>query len=165
MYFNLSSSTTLPAFALLLLANAGSSYVTAQDSSIYQLAGQTPSLSILAGGVTAAGLDGVLNGTGSFTVFAPIDDAFLELGDAFAKYLEPEWKNHLADIIAYHALSTEVLSTELVDGPVVTLNGESITIDATALTINESSNIDPNNVNITANNGVVRKYYVVSFQV
>jgi uncharacterized surface protein with fasciclin (FAS1) repeats len=156
MHFNLPSSTTLPAVALLLLANAGS-YVTAQDSSIYQLAGETPSLSILAEAVTATGLDGVLNGTGSFTVFAPTNDAFAELGDAFSKYLEPAWRYHLVDVIAYHALSTEVLSADLVDGPVVTLNGESITIDTAALTINESSNII--STNITANNGVVRKYH------
>jgi hypothetical protein len=51
-----------------------------------------------------------------------------------------------------------VISSELVDGSVETLNGESITIDATALTINNSSGIVVGSIDIQADNGVVRKY-------
>jgi uncharacterized surface protein with fasciclin (FAS1) repeats len=163
MYFNLSSSTILSAFSLLLLSNSGS-FVSAQT--IYQLAGEK-GLTTLATAVEKAGLDGALNGTGTFTVFAPTNNAFAAVQDTVNKLLLPEWKNHLADVILYHALSTELLSTELVNGPVETLNGESITINVTSLTINESSNIVTTSggetFNILASNGVVRKYNIESF--
>jgi uncharacterized surface protein with fasciclin (FAS1) repeats len=74
MNFNLASSAILPSIALLL-ANIGS-FATAQESSIYQLAATTADLSILKVAVDGAGLDGVLSGAGTFTVFAPTDDAF-----------------------------------------------------------------------------------------
>lgn len=164
MYFNLSSSTILSALSLLLLSNSGS-FVTAQT--IYQLAADTEGLTTLATAVDAAGLDGALNGTGTFTVFAPTNEAFAAVQDTVNKLLEPAWKNHLADVILYHALSTEFLSTDLVDGPVETLNGENIIIDATALTINESSNIvnttQGATFDVEASNGVVRKYNIESF--
>lgn len=154
MNFNLASSAILPSIALLL-ANIGS-FATAQ--SIYQLAADY-GLTILKAAVDGAGLDGVLSGSGTFTVFAPTDDAFGALDQAVvAKLLQPEWKNHLADIILYHALSTEVLSTDLVDGPVETLNGESVIINATASTVNDATIATPN---LDATNGVVRKYYML----
>lgn len=154
MNFNLASSAILPSIALLL-ANIGS-FATAQ--SIYQLAADN-GLTILKAAVDGAGLDGVLSGAGTFTVFAPTDDAFEALDQAVVdKLLQPEWKNHLADIILYHALSTEVLSTDLVDGPVETLNGESVIINATALTVNDATIATPS---LDATNGVVRKYYML----
>jgi len=154
MNFNLASSAILPSIALLL-ANIGS-FATAQ--SIYQLTTDA-GLTILKAAVDGAGLDGVLSGAGTFTVFAPTDDAFGALDQAVvAKLLQPEWKNHLADIILYHALSTEVLSTDLVDGPVETLNGESVIINATALTVNDATIAT---LDVDATNGVVRKYYML----
>ena len=59
----------------------------------------------------------------------------------------------LADILLYHVVGSEVLSTALVNGPVVTLNGQSVTI-------NLMSGVMVNNATVTAadlpsDNGVV----------
>jgi uncharacterized surface protein with fasciclin (FAS1) repeats len=151
MYFR-----TVASAATLLLTNVGS-FASAQ--SIYDLANQTDALSTLKAAVDAAGLTDALSGNGTFTVFAPTNDAFGKIDtETVTKLLKPEWSHHLEDILLYHVLPSVVISSELVDGSVETLNGESITIDATALTINNSSGIVVGSIDIQADNGVVRKY-------
>jgi hypothetical protein len=59
----------------------------------------------------------------------------------------------LSDVLLYHVVSGEVLSTDLVNGPVATLNGQSLTVDLTS-----GVKIDDANVilaNLTTGNGVV----------
>jgi uncharacterized surface protein with fasciclin (FAS1) repeats len=142
------------ASSIVILASLVSAS-TAQT--IYQLANQTAAFSTLKAAIDAAGLADTLNGDGTFTVFAPVNDAFVKLDSAtITKLLKPEWSHHLQDIILYHALPSVVKSTGLVDGPVVTLNGESITISVNDLTINNSS-IIVGPFDVDASNGVVRK--------
>jgi Secreted and surface protein containing fasciclin-like repeats len=146
----------LPAAVLLLLAEIAS-FASAQQS-IYELANQTEALSTLKAAIDAAGLADALSGNGTFTVFAPTNEAFGKIDSAtMDKLLKPEWSHHLEDVLFYHVLPSVVTSSDLVDGSVVTLNEESITINATALNINNSSGIVADSVDIQASNGVVRK--------
>lgn len=151
----------LPAAVLLLLVEVAS-FASAQ--SIYELANQTEALSTLKAAVDAAGLADTLSGSGTFTVFAPTNEAFGKIDSAtLDKLLKPEWSHHLEDVLLYHVLPSVVNSSDLVDGSVVTLNEESITIDATALKINNSSGIVAGSFDIQASNGVVREYNFLKY--
>ena len=85
---------------------------------------------LLEAAVIEADLAGALSGEGPFTVFAPTDDAFLALAGALDASAEdllalPE----LADILLYHVLGAQVLSTDLADGATATtLLGADVTV-------------------------------------
>ena len=110
--------------------------------------------------IDATGLGDVLKEDGTFTIFAPPNSAFEKLpADRVTKLLDPTWQPQLQDVLAYHALGSEVLSTDLSDGlTAATLNfqGEEITINLDPARVNEVSNIlvDAGLVDIEADNGV-----------
>ena len=81
---------------------------------IVQLAEQTQDLSTLVAAVVAAGLADTLSSAGKFTVFAPTNEAFKALpAGTLANLMKPENKAKLVDILKYHVLPEEVLSTQL----------------------------------------------------
>ena len=52
---------------------------------------------------------------------APPNSAFEKLpSELVTKLLDPVWQPQLADVILYHALTSEVRSTDLVDGMTAT---------------------------------------------
>ena len=69
-----------------------------------------------------------LSGDGPFTVFAPTDDAFTAAGIDLASFDTDEENATLVDILTYHVVSGQVLSTDLTDGMTATaLNGDELT--------------------------------------
>ncbi|GKY99342.1 hypothetical protein MPSEU_000889200 [Mayamaea pseudoterrestris] len=65
----------------------------------------------------------------SATIFAPIDEAFLQVNqDLMSALFEPEWVAHLQSLLALHAVSPDVLyAANISDGAsVTTLSGEAI---------------------------------------
>lgn len=123
---------------------------------IVDVAADTPDLSTLVEAVTAAGLAETLQGEGPFTVFAPTNAAFdaLPAGE-LDRLLEPANKEELANILTYHVVEGEVMSSDLTDGQkaktleggtlTVTINGKTVKInDATVAT-----------ADVPASNGVV----------
>lgn len=110
--------------------------------------------SILVEAVTKAGLAGALSAEGPFTVFAPTNDAFKalfkELGVSGVKDLTAE---QLTPILTYHVVSGKVMSTDLSNTSVATLNGQKIKIDiSNGVKINESK---VTTADIAGTNGVV----------
>ena len=111
---------------------------------------------LLEAAVIEADLAGTLSGEGPFTVFAPTDDAFLALAGALNASAEdllalPE----LADILLYHVVGAQVLSTDLADGATATtLNGAdvAVTINGEGIFINEAQ---VTVADIVTDNGVV----------
>jgi len=92
---------------------------------------------------------------GPFTVFAPTDAAFASLPDGLVTcLLEPDNKDTLADILKYHVLSGNVLSTDLSDGlTATTLNGDDVVVDlSNGVKINDSI---VSAVDVGASNGVI----------
>lgn len=91
------------------------------------------SFKTLVAAVTAAELAETLSGTGPFTVFAPLDDAFAALPAGTVDSLVlPENKAQLQGILTYHVVVGKVMSTDLSDGMVAkTVNGAEITIHLT----------------------------------
>ncbi|GAX24129.1 hypothetical protein FisN_9Hh382 [Fistulifera solaris] len=97
-------------FSKLILAAALVESVRAQCSSIAEIACSTDDFSTLCTAVTEAGLAEALS-EGSWTVFAPTNEAFANLGDTLDAVLAD--KDLLTDVLLFHAVSGEVLSTDL----------------------------------------------------
>merc|ERR1712137_1540273 len=96
----------------VLLPPAGLS--TEADVNIVELAQSVPDLSTLVAAVVAGDLVETLSSPGPFTVFAPTNDAFGALPEGtLDSLLKPENKDSLVDILTYHVLPAQVLSTDL----------------------------------------------------
>merc|ERR1712063_131957 len=81
---------------------------------IVELAQSVDTLSTLLAAVVAGELAETLSARGNFTVFAPNDAAFAALPTGtLESLLKPENKDQLVDILTYHVLPSQVLSTDL----------------------------------------------------
>jgi uncharacterized surface protein with fasciclin (FAS1) repeats len=86
-------------------------------SNITQVVNADKNMTIFKKSVAASGLDGVLSGTGPFTVFAPSDLAFEKLAKGVLEnLLKPENKAKLVDVLNYHVVSGKVNYKDLKDG-------------------------------------------------
>merc|ERR1712070_1140153 len=86
----------------------------ADKPNIVELAQSVDDLSTLVAAVVAADLADTLSSAGPFTVFAPTNEGFEALPDGtLDSLLKPENKAQLADILTYHVVSGQVLSTDL----------------------------------------------------
>ncbi len=109
----------------------------------------------LVAAVEAAGLVDTLSGEGPFTVFAPTDDAFAALPpELIEALLLPENQEVLAQILTYHVVAGEVLSTDIAAGDVETVEGSTIAVgvDGGTVTVNDATVIA---ADVTADNGVI----------
>ncbi len=109
---------------------------------------------LVAAVVEARLLPALTNPLAQLTVFAPTNMAFDNLATALGTNLAGILAHpQLADILLYHVIGSEVLSGALMNGPVATLNGQSVII-------NLMSGVMVNNATVTtadiqAYNGVV----------
>ena len=113
------------------------------------------SFNTLVAAVTAAGLVETLSSPGPFTVFAPTDDAFAALPEGLVDcLLLPENIDGLTAILTYHVVSGMVMSTDLTDGPVPSVQGEDITVDLTdGVVLNDGPTVVI--ADVPASNGVI----------
>jgi len=103
--------------------------------------------------VIAADLVDTLSGEGPFTVFAPTNAAFDALPEGtLESLLEPENKQELQKILTYHVVQGKVLSTDLTDGEVPTVEGDTVKVTTDPITINGANVVF---ANLVASNGVV----------
>jgi len=105
--------------------------------------------------VIAAELADDLSGPGPFTVFAPTDAAFAALPAGTVETLLSDPTGTLAQILLYHVVGAQALSTDLSDGQTITtLLGENITvtIGMNGVMINNATVVI---ADILADNGVV----------
>lgn len=110
--------------------------------------------SLTAAVVKAELLPALTNPLATLTVFAPTNAAFDNLATALGVDLNGVLAHpQLGDILLYHVLGSEVLSTQLVNGPVATLNGQNITIDLTTGVKVNASNVTL--ADVLSYNGVV----------
>jgi transforming growth factor-beta-induced protein len=114
------------------------------------------SFNTLAAALTAAGLVDTLKGEGSFTVFAPTDEAFAKLDKALLEdLLKPENKDKLVAILTYHVVPGKVTAADVVKlTSAKTVQGEEITIkaDAGGVMVNDARVTTPD---VMAGNGVI----------
>jgi transforming growth factor-beta-induced protein len=126
------------------------------DETIVDIAAGNPDFSILVAAVTEAGLVDTLSGDGPFTVFAPTDAAFEAALDALGITAEELLENPaLGDILTYHVLPAEVMSSDLEPTQTVaTVQGEEVTVtldDAGAM-VNDANIVQ---TDLEASNGVI----------
>ena len=91
---------------------------------------ETKSLGICARLLGVAGLDNLLRGEGEFTLFAPTDEAFLDLPPGTLEALEQS-PGELRDMLSYHILETGRALNELANGKLRTLQGTLLTSSVT----------------------------------
>jgi transforming growth factor-beta-induced protein len=113
------------------------------------------SFSILVQAVVKANLVDALNGNGPFTIFAPTNAAFEALFSTLGiSGIADLTAEQLTPILTYHVVSGNVLSTQLSEGAVPTLNGESLSVSLSpAPEINGTAKIIATDVQ--ASNGVI----------
>ena len=99
-------------------------------------------------------LPALTNPLASLTVFAPTNTAFDNLATALGTNIAGILANpELADILLYHVVGSEVLSTALMNGPVVTLNGQSVIVNLMSGVMINTANVIA--ADLQADNGVV----------
>ena len=99
----------------------------------------------LEGAVISADLAGTLSDlNGTFTLFAPTDDAFAALDASVLNILTSNADTKLKNALLYHVLGAEVMSSDLSDGQTATtLFGQDI-----AVTIDANGGVMINNANV-----------------
>merc|ERR1712113_1148930 len=124
---NLASNGVAHIIDGVLLPPAG---LAADEPNIVELAQSVDDLSTLVAAVVAGDLVETLSSPGPFTVFAPTNEAFAALPEGTLEtLLKPENKDQLVDILTFHVLSGEVLSTDLKEKQkVATVEGKSVCI-------------------------------------
>jgi len=136
--------------------NGDTTEATTEEQNIVGVAAATPELSTLVEAITAADLGATLEGDGPFTVFAPTNEAFDQLPEGeLERLLEPENKDELTNILTYHVVGQQALSSDLSDGQKIpTVQGGNVTvkIDGDAVKIN---NATVSTADVPASNGVV----------
>lgn len=150
------SETTSPA------ASASPMETGMAAETIVDVAAGNPDFSTLVAAVQAADLQGTLSGEGPFTVFAPTNAAFEALPAGLVDaLLLPENKEVLTQILTYHVVPGEVMSTDIQPGEVATVEGQDLTIavDGGTVTVNgatvEKADIETSNGVIHAINEVL----------
>ena len=121
---------------------------------VVDIAVSNPDFSILVEAVTKADLAGALSADGPFTVFAPTNEAFEALFQELGvDGIEDLSKEQLTPILTYHVVSGKVMSSDLSNTSVATLNGKKIEVKlADDVHINDSKVVA---ADISGNNGVV----------
>ncbi len=100
-----------------------------ETTTIYDVVVNSAVHNTLETAINAAGLDGVLSGPGTFTLFAPTDEAFAAVDPSTLNALLADPEGLLTDVLLYHAVSSIALSGNLLDGASVpTLYGENVTV-------------------------------------
>jgi uncharacterized surface protein with fasciclin (FAS1) repeats len=124
------------------------------EQTIAEIASSSDSFKTLAAALKAADLVSVLEGKGSFTVFAPTDKAFAALPEgALEELLKPENKDILVQILTYHVVPETLMSADLKAGEVTTVEGSTVTIE-----VEDGVKVDQAEVvqaDIKASNGVI----------
>jgi transforming growth factor-beta-induced protein len=124
--------------------------------SIAEIAAGSEDFETLTAALDAAGLTGTLDGPGTFTVFAPTDDAFAALpAGTLETLLLPENQDQLIDILTYHVVGSELFATDVIAATTLTaLNGQDLTVavDGSSVMIDDAT---VTMTDIVARNGIV----------
>lgn len=126
--------------------------------------GSEPEFTFLAAALARAGLGDFFDGSGPYTVFAPVDAAFIAAGFPDIATINEADPAFLVEVLTHHVVEPNVyiFSTDLTDDlQAPMLNGQNITIDLDTLTIQDAAGsstpagLVTNLLNVHATNGVV----------
>lgn len=113
----------------------------------------TPELSTLSSLINKAGLASTLNGAGSFTVFAPSNEAFKAVPQKVMDELTAD-PAKLKDVLTYHVVPAKVMSSEVKNSSVKSVQGANLALSkaGTFVTVEDAMVLTADQV---ATNGVV----------
>lgn len=104
--------------------------VAPEKGSISAALGDSATFSILTKALAVTGLDATLGAKGTFTIFAPTDEAFSKLpAGTLDKLMLPENNEKLRSLLLYHVLPGTFSLADLKNGEIKTMNGEKIEVD------------------------------------
>jgi uncharacterized surface protein with fasciclin (FAS1) repeats len=111
------------------------------------------SFNTLASLLTSAGLVETLKGEGPFTVFAPTDEAFAAVDPATLEALGQN-QEALQQVLTYHVVAGEVMSSDIEPGAVETVEGSevTITVEGGMVMVNDAT---VTTADVEASNGVI----------
>eukprot|EP00751_Fragilariopsis_kerguelensis_P017007 CAMPEP_0170849688 /NCGR_PEP_ID=MMETSP0734-20130129/10165_1 /TAXON_ID=186038 /ORGANISM="Fragilariopsis kerguelensis, Strain L26-C5" /LENGTH=264 /DNA_ID=CAMNT_0011219421 /DNA_START=62 /DNA_END=852 /DNA_ORIENTATION=+ len=145
--------------AAVAVAFVGTCYADRSEKDIPGVAIENGSFTTLVAALSATDLVGALSSpAGPFTVFAPTDDAFDALPNGLVScLLEERNLPILSDILLYHVVSGEALSTDLSNNQQLStlLDGVKVTVDLshnTGVMINDATVVG---ADVLASNGVI----------
>jgi uncharacterized surface protein with fasciclin (FAS1) repeats len=102
----------------------------AEPGTIADAINDSATFSILSKALKAADLEMTLGTKGSYTIFAPTDEAFMKLKEGtLDRLFLPENKEKLRSLLLYHVIPGQFTSSDLKDGLLTTSNGEKIEVD------------------------------------
>lgn len=128
----------------------------AEKQSIAAIAAEAGTFNTLLAALEAAGLAETFAGEGSFTVFAPTDDAFAALPEGTVEALLEDPQGALTDILTYHVVDGKVMASDVVGlDAAPTLNGKAIAIKVDGSTVFLNENVMVIATDIEASNGVI----------
>lgn len=128
---------------------------TTTSGSIVEIAASNGSFKILTAALKAAGLDKTLASSGSYTVFAPTDEAFAALPEGVVEeLLKPENRDTLVKLLSYHVVQGEKSSNALQSGETETLAGVpvKVNVSTSGVMINDAKVLQ---ADIKASNGII----------
>lgn len=146
--------TTMAAESETKDAKAAESAASPSATSIAGVLKSGATFSILSKAIEAAGIT-ELGEKGTYTVFAPTDDAFMKLPKgALDKLLLPENKEKLRSLLLYHVVAGDFLSSGLKDEKIKAVNGEllKIKVDGKKIEVDDSKVV---NADVKADNGTI----------
>jgi uncharacterized surface protein with fasciclin (FAS1) repeats len=126
---------------------------TATQLAVASTIAATPNLSTLSSLISKAGLTDTLNGSGSFTVFAPSNDAFKAVPQKTMDELAAN-PALLKDVLTYHVLPAKAMAADVKNSSVKTVQGANIAL-AKAGTFVTVEDAVVQTADINATNGVV----------
>lgn len=163
--FQTSRSNVMVGGATVVKADIGTSngvihvidkVIMPSSKNLVETAGGAGTFQTLLAAATEAGIAGLLQDGGPFTVFAPTDDAFAKLpAGTVETLLKPENKEKLANILKYHVVAGRVYSGQAVDaGQAATLQGGSVHIESKggSVSVNDAKVVK---ADIDTTNGVI----------
>ena len=120
---------------------------------IVDIAVQAGKFNTLVQAVQAAGLVETLSGEGSFTVFAPTDEAFAQIPQETLQAVLAD-KEKLTAILTYHVVPGKLMAADVVRSTQLqTLQGQSITVSTEGGVRVDDANVVQ--TDIEADNGVI----------
>ncbi|MEJ0060054.1 MAG: fasciclin domain-containing protein [Terricaulis sp.] len=146
-----------PASAEPFLVEVAQNVAPQADGDILDVAAASGQFQTFLAAVQAAGYEETLRGEGPFTVFAPTDAAFEDMGEAEVdRLMQPAAHEELLALLAYHVVPDRVTSAG-VEGQVArpeAASGYRLEIDGrTGLRVNDELVVLPD---IEASNGVIQ---------
>ena len=129
--------------------------LNAFSQSVFGIIESSETHTTLEAAIIAAELDETLSSEGTFTVFAPTDDAFSLIPAEVLETLLADPSGDLTQILLNHVVSSVAMSTDLSDGMMITtLQGGEVTVSITdGMVMIGDANVTL--ANLEADNGVV----------